>query len=705
MSQAFRIQKNENGVAIVSIDVPNETMNVLKAEFSEQITQVLDDLEQDNSVQGVVVISGKDNSFVAGADVSMLEACQTAQQATSIARGGQDIFDRIEQFAKPVVAAIHGPALGGGLELALACHIRVCSDDSKTVMGLPEVQLGLLPGSGGTQRLPALISVQKAMTMMLTGSQQRPKQALKAGIVDHVVPRSILLEKAQELALAGKPKRRKPKLTLVQKLLERTPIGRNVLFSQARKQTLKKTQGNYPAPMAIIDCIETGLRKGRRNGFDIESQQFGELVMTSESKALRSVFFATTEMKKETGVEGVEPAKVNKVGVLGGGLMGGGIAYVTATKAKLPVRLKDIAPEGIKNALNMAYQLLNQRVKRKIMRHSEMQAQMARITGTTDYSGFKDADVVIEAVFENLELKQQMVADVESHCAEHTIFASNTSSIPIGDIAAKAVRPEQVIGLHYFSPVDKMPLAEIIPHAGTSPKTIATTVAVAKAQGKTPIVVKDGAGFYVNRILAPYMIEAAHMILNGEPIDKIDRTLVKFGFPVGPVKLLDEVGIDVGTKIIPFLQAQFGDRFISPDAFAKVLDDDRKGKKNSRGFYDYSAQSKGKNVDNEIYSLLNITPDARLQSEEIIQRSVYLLLNEAAMCLDEGVIQSPRDGDIGAIFGIGFPPFTGGPFRYMDSIGIATLVERLEAFARVHGEKFTPAPILVKMSAENSTFY
>lgn len=705
MSQAFRIQKNENGVAIVSIDVPNETMNVLKAEFSEQITHVLDELEQDNSVHGVVVISGKDNSFVAGADVSMLDACQTAQQATLIARGGQDIFDRIEQFAKPVVAAIHGPALGGGLELALACHIRVCSDDNKTVMGLPEVQLGLLPGSGGTQRLPALISVQKAMTMMLTGSQQRPKQALKAGIVDHVVPRSILLEKAQELALAGKPKRRKPKLTFVQKLLERTPFGRNVLFSQARKQTLKKTQGNYPAPMAIIDCIETGVRKGRRNGLDIESQQFGELVMTSESKALRSVFFATTEMKKETGVEGVEPAKVNKVGVLGGGLMGGGIAYVTATKATLPVRLKDIAPEGIKNALNMGYQLLNQRVKRKIMRHSEMQAQMARITGTTDYSGFKDTDVVIEAVFENVELKQQMVSDVEAHCAEHTIFASNTSSIPIADIAAKAVRPEQVIGLHYFSPVDKMPLAEIIPHAGTSPETIATTVAVAKAQGKTPIVVKDGAGFYVNRILAPYMIEAANMILHGEPIDKIDRTLVKFGFPVGPVKLLDEVGIDVGTKIIPFLQAQFGDRFFSPDAFAKVLDDDRKGKKNCRGFYDYSAQSKGKNVDNEIYSLLNITPEARLQSEEIIQRSVYLLLNEAAMCLDEGVIQSPRDGDIGAIFGIGFPPFTGGPFRYMDSIGIATLVERLEAFAREHGEKFTPAPILVKMSAENSTFY
>jgi 3-hydroxyacyl-CoA dehydrogenase/enoyl-CoA hydratase/3-hydroxybutyryl-CoA epimerase len=410
-------------------------------------------------------------------------------------------------------------------------------------------------------------------------------------------------------------------------------------------------------------------------------------------------------MKKESGVADVAPATIRKVGVLGGGLMGGGIAYVTASKAKLPVRLKDIAPEGIKNALKMAYDLLNKRVKRRIMRHSQLQQQLALITGTTDYTGFKDTDVVIEAVFEDVALKQAMVADIESHAAPHTIFASNTSSIPIKDIAAKAQRPQQVIGLHYFSPVDKMPLAEVIPHKATSDATISTTVALAKAQGKTPIVVKDGAGFYVNRILAPYMIEAAEMILSGEPIDKIDKVLVKFGFPVGPVKLLDEVGIDVGTKIIPFLQADFGARFTSPDAFDKVLADDRKGKKNGKGFYDYSASSKGKNVDASVYQLLGLTPKEHLASEDIIQRSVYRLLNEAALCLDEGVIRSARDGDIGAIFGIGFPPFTGGPFRYMDSIGIDVLVERLEALARVHGDKFAPAEILRTMAAEKRTFY
>lgn len=704
-NSAFTLTKQDNGIALVAIDVPGETMNVLKDTFGPEIEALLDDIEQDSAITGVVIYSAKDNSFVAGADVSMLEACTSAAEGAAIGKGGQDIFNRIENLTKPVIAAIHGPALGGGLELALACHGRVCSDDAKTQMGLPEVQLGLLPGSGGTQRLPRLISVQKALTMMLTGVAQRPKQALKAGIVNAVVPRAILLQEAEKMALAGKPKARPAKLNFVSKLLENTPLGRKVLFSQARKQTLRKTQGNYPAPIAIIECIETGLAKGMQAGLAVEAKRFGELMMTSESKALRSLFFATTEMKKEQGVADVPAEPVRKVGVLGGGLMGGGIAFVSATKAKLPVRIKDIADQGIANALNTAYGLLHRRVKKRILRHSQMQQQLSLITGTTDYSGFKDVDVVIEAVFENLELKQQMVADIESNCRPETIFASNTSSIPISQIAEKAARPENVIGLHYFSPVDKMPLAEVIAHAGTSDQTISTTVALAKKQGKTPIVVKDGAGFYVNRILAPYMSEAANLVLAGEPIDKIDKVMVKFGFPVGPLKLMDEVGIDVGTKIIPFLVAEFGERFTAPDAFQVVIDDDRKGKKNGKGFYDYSVKAKGKTVDESIYTLLGLTPNPTMNDKHMIQRCVYLMLNEAARCLDEGVIRSARDGDIGTIFGIGFPPFLGGPFRYMDKIGIATFVGELEKLANVHGDKYLPAQILVNMSKENKTFY
>jgi 3-hydroxyacyl-CoA dehydrogenase/enoyl-CoA hydratase/3-hydroxybutyryl-CoA epimerase len=704
-NSAFTLTVRDDGVAILTMDVPGETMNTLKVEFAEQIESVLEQINADSSIKGVVVISGKDNSFVAGADISMLAACESAQDATTIAKGGQDMFQRIEDMPMTFVAAIHGPALGGGLELALACHYRVCSDDAKTQLGLPEVQLGLLPGSGGTQRLPKLISVQQAMKMMLTGASVRAKQAKKYGIVDDMVPQSILLDVAIEMAKKPKPKRNGPKLDLMGKFLENTSVGRNLMFKQARKQTASKTQGNYPSPELIIDCIETGLSKGFKKGLEVEAKHFGNLVMSPESAALRSLFFATTDMKKETGVEGVKPASLKKVGVLGGGLMGGGIAFVTATKAGLPARIKDIRSEGIANAIKYSFDILNKKVKRGFMHKSEMQKQMALLTGSVDYSGFSDADVVIEAVFEDLTLKQNMVAEVEENCAEHTIFASNTSSIPITQIAAKAKRPEQVIGLHYFSPVDKMPLAEVIAHDKTSDQTISTTVELAKKQGKTPIVVKDGAGFYVNRILAPYMNEAAEVLLSGEPIEHIDKSLVKFGFPVGPVKLLDEVGIDVGTKIGPILQAQFGDRFASNPGFVKILADDRKGKKNKRGFYDYSGKKPGKEVDQSVYTLLGISPTSKMSHEQISERCVLLMLNEAAMCLDEGVVRNARDGDIGAIFGIGFPPFLGGPFRYMHTLGIAHVVARLEHYQGLLGDKFTPADSLKKMLEEGRSFY
>ncbi|MCC2615170.1 fatty acid oxidation complex subunit alpha FadJ [Aestuariibacter halophilus] len=705
-NSAFSLDVLDNGVAVLTMDVPGESMNTLKIEFAEQIGEMLDKIEADNAIKGVVLISGKESSFVAGADISMLAACKTAQDAETISKGGQDMFQRIEDMRIPVVAAIHGPALGGGLELALACHYRVCSDSDKTQLGLPEVQLGLLPGSGGTQRLPRLIGVQQAMKMMLTGAPVRAKQARKYGIVDDMVPHTILRDVAIELAAKGKkPAPRQPKLNLMGKFLEKTPVGRNVMFNQARKQTLSKTKGNYPAPEKIIDCIETGLSKGLKKGMAIEARHFGELVMTPESEQLRNIFFATTEMKKETGVEGVEPGKLSKVGVLGGGLMGGGIAFVTATKAGLPVRIKDIRPEGIANAMKYSYDLLIKKVKRRFMLKSQMQKQLALLTGSTDYSGFGDADIVVEAVFEDVGLKQAMVADVEANCHEGTIFASNTSSIPICQIAEKAKRPEQVIGLHYFSPVDKMPLAEVIAHEKTSDQTISTTVDFARRQGKTPVVVKDGAGFYVNRILAPYMNEAANVLLTGQPIEHIDKALVKFGFPVGPVKLLDEVGIDVGTKIIPILMEQFGDRFKSADAFDKVLADDRKGKKNKKGFYDYSGKKPGKEVDATIYTLLGISPNSSMSGKEIAERCVMMMLNEAAMCLEEGVIRSPRDGDIGAIFGIGFPPFLGGPFRYMDSLGAKHMVERLEHYATTLGDKFTPAKILRDMAENDKRFY
>lgn len=705
MASAFTLDIRPDNVAVITIDSPGEKMNTLKAEFGQQVRAIVRQIRDNKTLRGVVLISAKPDNFIAGADINMIARCATAQEAEALARQGQQIMAEIHGLAIPVIAAIHGACLGGGLELALACHGRVCSDDEKTRLGLPEVQLGLLPGSGGTQRLPRLIGVSGALEMILTGKQLRARQALKAGLVDEVVPQSILLQTAVELALKGRPASRS--MPIRERVLA-GPLGRNLLFRLVGKKTRQKTQGNYPAAERILQVIENGLAHGCSSGYAEEARAFGELAMTSQSQALRSIFFASTDLKKDRGAD-AQAGPLNRIGILGGGLMGGGIAYVTACKGGLPVRIKDIQARGINHALKYSWDLLDKQVRRRYLRTSERDRQLALISGTTDYQGFAHRDVVIEAVFEDLALKQRMVAEIEAHCSPQTIFASNTSSLPIGDIAAQASRPGQVIGLHFFSPVEKMPLVEVIPHQHTDPQTIATVVKLAKMQGKTPIVVADKAGFYVNRILAPYINEAMRLLVEGEPLDHIDKSLVKFGFPVGPIQLLDEVGIDTGTKILPVLEAAWGERFSPPaNIIDAILNDDRKGRKNSRGFYLYETKGRTskKRPDAAVYSLLGVSaPQARLSGQQIAERCVMMMLNEAARCFDEQVIRGARDGDIGAVFGIGFPPFLGGPFRYMDQLGAGEVVAILQRLAAQYGPRFTPCENLLRMAGQGATFW
>lgn len=694
---AFHLQMRLDHVGVITIDVPGEKMNTLKAEFAGQITAIIAEARRDPQLAGLVLISGKADNFIAGADISMIDRCQSAAEAEALAKQGQEVMVALAALPFPVVAAIHGACLGGGLELALACDARICTLDDKTRLGLPEVQLGLLPGSGGTQRLPRLIGVQQALPLILTGKSLRAKQARKLGIVDDAVPQAILLETAIARVKKGKTSGRL--LPLRDRLLH-GPVARQALFALATRQTAAKTQGNYPAAKRIIEVVRIGLEQGSRAGHEAEARAFGELAMTSESVALRGLFFATTAMKKEPGGDAT-PRPVRSIGILGGGLMGGGIASVSAINAGLPVRIKDISLEGVNHALKTSWDLLSKKVKRRQITPAQRQQQMARITGGIDYQGFARRDVVIEAVFEDLTLKQQMVREIESHCQPQTIFASNTSSLPIEEIAAGAQRPENVIGLHYFSPVDKMPLVEVIPHLNTSGETLVTIVALARSQGKTPIVVADQPGFYVNRILAPYINEAMRCLLEGEPIEHIDRALVKFGFPVGPLQLLDEVGIDVGSKISPILQQAYGERFAAPAAFEAVLKDGRKGRKNRKGFYRYDQPRwQRKKPDASLYALLNITPQARQSEAQIAERCVMMMLNEAARCLDEQVIRCARDGDIGAVFGIGFPPFLGGPFHYMEQLGAAEQVNRLTRLMQQHGDRFAPCEALIKAAAE-----
>jgi len=714
-NEGLTIEKRGDGVAIVRMDIPGESMNTLKADFVDTFTSLFDEIENDAEIKAVVFTSGKKDSFIAGADITMLESVSSAEEGEQTARAGHAVMNRVEAFPKPVVAAIHGVALGGGLETALACHARVASDSKKTKLGLPESQLGLLPGAGGTQRLPRLIGVQPALDMMLTGKQVSAKKALKLGLVDDVVPPSILLETAAELALSRigyKPKpesfieQLRDKDALAEAALTKNPVGRKVLFDQARKQLHKQTRGNYPAQDLIIDVVRAGLEGGFQAGLDAEARAFGRLLMSPEAANLMSIFFATTALKKDTGVDDpeVKPREIKKVGMLGAGLMGAGIAYVTTSVAKIPVRLKDRDADGVMAGLRYIRGIIDGRVKRGRLDEQSAKQLMLQTTGTTSYKGFQDIDVVIEAVFEDLSLKEQMVRDVEAAGRDDVIFASNTSSLPITKIAAASKHPETVIGMHYFSPVHKMPLLEIIVTDKTADWVTATCVALGKKQGKHVIVVKDGVGFYTSRVLAPMMNEAAYLVAEGVPIEKIDSAMLNWGFPVGPIKLTDEVGIDVGAKVGKIMLGAFGERMAPPEGMSKLIGDERYGRKNGRGFYLYGGKKKG--VDESVYEVLGVEPTNKsVSDEDIAWRCALQLVNEACRCFGEGILRSARDGDVGAVFGLGFPPFRGGPFRFVDQIGAKEVLGRLRELEKKHGPRFSPAPVLEEIARGGQTFH
>lgn len=713
--EGLSIEKRGDGVAIVRMDIPGEPMNTLKSDFVDTFMKVFGSIENDPEIKAVVFTSGKKDSFIAGADISMLESVSTADEGERISREGHRAMNRIESCPKPVVAAIHGVALGGGLEVALACHARVASDSKKTKLGLPESQLGLLPGAGGTQRLPKLIGVQPALDLMLTGKQVDAKKAKKLGLVDDVVPEAILLETAAELALSRigyRPKREsfidqlRDKDAMTELALAKNPVGRKILFDQARKQLHKQTRGNYPAQDLIIDVVKAGLEDGFEAGLQAEARAFGQLLMTSEAANLMSLFFATTALKKDSGVDdpNAKPRDIKKVGILGAGLMGAGIAYVTTSVAKLPVRLKDRDSDGVTAGLRYIRGIIDGGVKRKRLSEQQANQLMLQTSGTTSYAGFHDIDIVIEAVFEDLSLKERMVRDVEEVGRGDVIFASNTSSLPITKIAAVSKHPETVIGMHYFSPVHKMPLLEIIVTDKTADWVTATSVDLGKRQGKHVIVVKDGVGFYTSRVLAPMMNEAAHLVAEGVPIEKIDSAMLDWGFPVGPIKLTDEVGIDVGAKVGKIMLEAFGERMSAPEGMKKLIDDERFGRKNGRGFYLYGGKKKG--VDESVYEVLGVTPSNKsISHEDIAWRCALQFVNEACRCFGEGILRSARDGDVGAVFGLGFPPFRGGPFRFVDQVGAKEVLGRLRELEKQLGPRFSPAPVLEEIARSGQTFH
>ncbi len=698
------IEKND-GIATLWLDNKKEKMNVVSPSVIDIFGQIFEQMENDNEVKAVIFISGK-KDFMAGADIKSF-AIEKKGDFRPIQKSGHDTLDKIENSKKLYISAVHGTAFGLGTELSLACHARIATNHPNTKFGLPEVKVGILPGGGGTQRLPRLVGIQKALDMMLTGKNIYAVPAKRMGLVDELTAPGKLHQAATMFAkrLLKSPIKRKSKLSFAEKLLEGNPIGRSILFKQARKMALKQSQGNYPAIPAILDCVETGIKKGMKAGYEKELELFEMLLLTPESKALRSIFFASTDNKKNP--YGKEKAtSLNTLGMIGAGFMGAGITEISVNKG-IDVLLKDIKPDGITATKKEIWKGLAKKMKRKSITKPQAEEIIGRVNGQLTYDNFDTADIVIEAVLERMDLKKRIIADIEKHCTDDVIIATNTSSLSVTEMASHSTKPEMVIGMHYFSPVPKMPLLEIVKTDKTADSVIASCYEFGLKQGKTCIVVKDSPGFYVNRILGPYMNESLLLLDEGVAIEAIDKAMKKKGFPVGPITLFDQVGLDIAAHVVDSSRKIVANRngFTISDSVIKMFEAGRLGRKNGNGFYKYDEKGKKQAPDTSAYQFFKGKGGTTMDIETIQNRCLYLMFNEAVLCLDEGIIANPTDGDLGAVFGTGFLPFTGGPFRYMDQLGIANVVKTMNDLASKYGEKFKPANMLVDMVTKGNQFH
>ena len=706
-SDLFRLEI-EKGIATIWIDSQKDKMNIVSPSLIGDFENVFNEIENNDNIIGAVLISAK-KDFIAGADIKSFKG-EKVGDFQPFSRKGHELLQKIEDSKKPIVSAIHGTCYGLGVELSLACIARVCSNDSKTKLALPEVKLGLLPGAGGTQRLPRLVGLQASLDIMLTGKNIFPFKAKKIGLVDEIIHHSKLHKAAKKLVndiASNKFKRKKLKKSLIVKLLDGTSIGRSIVFSQAKKTVLKLTKGNYPAPLEIIECVKIGLQRGLKNGYEAEVIKFEELILSDVSFALRNLFFITSDKKKNP--YNVDLKNTQKIGVIGAGFMGEGITEVSINSG-MDVILKDLDHKMLHQARKNIWKNLSRKIKRRQMSKVLAKTTAQRAIGQLDYKGFDSIDVVVEAIVENMAVKKKLIKELESICDNDFIFASNTSSLPLTEMSEDANKPENVVGMHYFSPVTKMPLLEIIKTSKTSKQAIATCYEIGKKQGKTCIVVNDSPGFYVNRILCPYLLEALILIEEGVKIEQIDRALKNMGMPVGPIALLDEVGIDVGVHV---MSGNMTDLIKDRDgiklnySMPKMLEAGLSGRKSEKGFYHY-IKKKGKlkkgKVNQSVYQYFDAPSAKKISDNEIIERCILILLNEAVWALEEGIIENINDGDIGAVFGIGFLPWSGGPFSYMNQIGISTILDRMKQYQNIYGNKFEPRPMLVKMAEKDEKF-
>jgi len=703
------LEVDQAQIARITFDLPESPVNLLSSEVMRRLDQNLSALESriaTGRVAAVVVRSGKPGTFIAGANVAEIAGLRDAAQATAKSREGQRIFDRLARLRVPTVAAIDGVCLGGGTELILACDFRIASDRPATRIGLPEVKLGILPGFGGSIRLPRVCGLQAALDLMLTGKAVRPRAAKRIGLVDRIAPTdrfdASVAEFVGELVVSARERPRTARRrSLADRLLEGTAPGRRLLLTLARRRVTGQTKGFYPAPLRILDVIEETFGLPVDRALEIEARALGELATSEESRSLVRVFQLSQAAKKALSPDRLEARRpVRKAAVLGAGVMGGAIAEAIAA-VDVPVLLKDIDQGALDAGLRHASDLLGKAAKKKVFGEDEAGLKFALISGTLTYDDFADVDLAVEAIVERMPIKQQVLREAEEHLDHGAVFATNTSSLSVTKLASAAEHPQRVVGLHFFNPVHRMPLVEVIRTEQTSDEALATTFAFALQLGKTPVIVADRPGFLVNRLLAPYLNETGFLLDEGVGIGPLDAALSAFGMPMGPCRLLDEIGFDIAGHAGHEMASAFGERMRPSGALDRLRDTGRLGKKNGRGFYLYEG-GRQKKIDPAAEALF--PSGDGVGPGEMRRRCLYSMVNEAARALEERVVASADDVDLAMIMGTGFPPFRGGLLRWADREGIPGIVEALGEFEERLGARFAVSSLLKAMAREGQTF-
>ncbi|MCZ6446226.1 MAG: 3-hydroxyacyl-CoA dehydrogenase NAD-binding domain-containing protein [Planctomycetota bacterium] len=719
MSNAWTKSLDSDRIAWLTFDLPDGKVNKFTASALAELSAMLDQLAAEDAIKAIVIRSGKEGNFIAGADINELARIKDVRDAKAKSQAGHAVFAKLAALPIPTIAAIHGPCLGGGLEMALACQYRVVTDHPTTSLGLPEVNLGIIPGWGGTQRLPRLIGLTPALKMILTGKPVDGRGAYRMGLADAIAAQVFLKDETRRfinevLTRQGRRevvRRRRRRQPLLMRTLAYTAIGRRVIYRQARRQLVKRTKGHYPAPVEALRVIgETYRRRSASRNLSIEMEAFSRLACTPISRNLVWLFQASQRMKRAgASSSGREPAPVRCAGVVGAGIMGSGIAWALSN-AGISVRMMDVSWDAVCKGMGAAAGMYRALVKRRKMTAGEMNLAMHRISPTIDYTGFVGADVVLEAVAEDLEIKKRVLAEIEKHVRSDTIICTNTSSLSLRELAGALKRPTRFVGLHFFNPVNRMTLVEVIASRKTSQDTLIAAVELVRRLGKTPIVVGECAGFLVNRILLPYLIESAWMFEEGVEAQRIDRLLEDFGMPMGPITLVDEVGLDVGCKVAKVLESAYGSRMHVPGALSAVAASvDTLGRKTGAGFYLYRNGQKKPN--REVARLVEQVrnqegvPARELTDDEIVDRAILIMVNEAARCIEEGVVDDPEALDLAMVMGTGFAPFRGGLLRYADQRGIDEIMRRLSEFAATFGDRFKPAPLIEKIAGNGGHFY